>query len=39
MDKTKHTNVEFCSEERASKLVNNPQFTSLDEFSDGCYEV
>lgn len=39
MNKSRHLSVEFCSElDRASELVNNPRFMSLEEF-EGCYEV
>lgn len=38
MNKSKHLSVDFCAEERASELVNDPRFMSLEEF-DGCYEV
>ena len=38
MNKSKHLSVDFCAEERASDLVNDPRFMSLEEF-DGCYEV
>ena len=39
MNKSKHLNVEICSEERTGVLVNDPRFMSLEEFDDGCYEV
>ena len=38
MNKSKHLSVDFCSEERAPDLVNDPRFMSLEEY-DGCYEV
>ena len=38
MNKSKHLNVDFCSEEKTGELVNDPRFMSLEEF-DGCYEV
>ena len=39
MNKKKHTDVHFCTREKASKLINDPRFVSLDEFNDDCYEV
>ena len=39
MNKAKFTNVTFCDLERASKMVNDPFFHSLDEFSDETFEV
>ena len=39
MNKKKHTDVEFCTFERATKLVNDPRFVSLEEFEDDCFEV
>ena len=39
MDKSKFTKVTFCALEKASKLVNDPFFHSLDEFSDKTFEV
>ena len=39
MNKKKHLSVDFCSDEKAAQLVNDPRFMSLDEFEGGCYEV
>ncbi|XP_063692200.1 uncharacterized protein LOC134824307 isoform X1 [Bolinopsis microptera] len=39
MDKARFTNVTFCDQEKASKMVNDPFFHSLDEFSDETFEV
>ena len=39
MNKSKHLDVGFCSEEKTGERVNDPRFMSLEEFDDGCYEV
>ena len=39
MDKSKFTTVTFCGIDKANKLVNDPFFTSLDEFDDETFEV
>lgn len=39
MNKAKHTDVQFCKFEKASKLVNDPRFVSIEEFSDESFEV
>ena len=39
MNKSKHLSVEFCSEAKATNLVNNPRFMSIEEFDGDCFEV
>lgn len=39
MDKERHTNVQFCGLEKASKSVNDPFFLNLDEFDEETFEV
>lgn len=39
MNKARHVSVDFCSKEKAIKLVNDPRFMALEEFSDSFYEV
>ena len=39
MNKDKHLSIEFCDEDRACQLVNDPRFMSLEEFEDETYEV
>lgn len=39
MDKSKHTTVKFCDLEKASQSINDPFFTSFEEFDDDTYEV
>ena len=38
MDRRKHQDVKFLTEEKVINAVNNPRFVSLEEFDD-CYEV
>ena len=39
MNKTRFTNVTFCGPDKASKMINDPFFHSLDEFRDETFEV
>ena len=39
MDKERHTKVQFCGLEKASKTVNDPFFMDLEEFDDETFEV
>ena len=39
MNKSEHRKVEVVDEETASKLVNSPLFSGLEELSDKCFEV
>jgi hypothetical protein len=39
MDKSKHTTVKFCDLEKASQSINDPFFTSFEEFDEDTYEV
>ena len=37
--KSRHLSIEFCKQDIATVLVNNPRFKSLEEHDNGCYEV
>ncbi len=39
MNKSRHLAVDFVTEDKALKLVNDPRFMTLEEFSGSCYEV
>ena len=39
MNKSKHRNITYCPEKEAEVLVNDPRFESLEEFTEGYYEV
>ena len=39
MNKEKFTNVKFCRREGASKAINDPFFSHLDEFDNETFEV
>ena len=39
MNKSKHTDVQFCTLDKAIKLINDPRFVSLEECEDDCFEV
>ena len=39
MNKSKHLAVNFVTEDKALKLVNDPRFMALEEFPGDCYEV
>lgn len=39
MDREKHTKIDVCGIEKASKLVNDPYFISLEEFDEENFEV
>ena len=39
MNKSKHLDTQFCNDDEAQNLVNNPRFMSLEEFDNGTYEV
>ena len=39
MNKEKHLSVEFCKHEKASKLINDPKFMSIEEFEGDNFEV
>ena len=39
MNKAKHTTVKFCGIEKASKFINSPFFTTIDEFDGETFEV
>ena len=39
MNKGKHLSVEFCRHEKASKLINDPKFMSIEEFEGDNFEV
>ena len=39
MDKEKHTRINFCNIEKASKSINDPFFMDLEEFDNETFEV
>ncbi len=39
MNKAKHVAVDFVTEDKALKMVNDPRFMSLEEFPGDCFEV
>ena len=39
MNKSKHMDTQFCNDEEAQQLVNNPRFMCLEELENGSYEV
>ena len=39
MDKEKHTRINFCDIEKASKSINDPFFMDLEEFDNETFEV
>lgn len=39
MNKAKHSDVTFCDEEKAAKLINDPFFTFAEEYNNKTFEV
>ena len=39
MNKARHSDVTFCDQEKASKLINDPFFTFIEEYTDNTFEV
>ena len=39
MDKEKHTSVNFCGLDKATKYINNPYFRNIEEMAGETFEV